>query len=157
MPGEHRLAFYFNSRTRMLEYFDSFALPAALHASVHASLVSQHLLQMCVNADTCGMLQSTSSTVCGHYSVMYLLLRSRSPRAPLGCVSQQLACSAPTADLRDVRIVTSIRNISARHPCCSAALTPSISHGNQRHSHDTSSHVSQTCCCSKFACGRANK
>ena len=51
-PGEHWLAFYFNSNTKKLEYFDSFGFPVSVYEHVHSALSQSDLLRICMRVNS---------------------------------------------------------------------------------------------------------
>jgi len=106
-PGEHWLAFFFNANTHELEYFDSFGFQLAMYPDVNAALEVCNLLVSCVRANPVGMLQSTTSTVCGHYCVAFLYWRALHMNSPVAhfalCIMNSY--STATAEQRDALIV----------------------------------------------------
>ena len=148
-PGEHWLAFYFNSNTRKLEYFDSFGFPVSVYEHVHSALNSCDLLSICVSVNTLGMIQSTSSSVCGHFCVAELYWRSKHTNTPADKFAHVAMATSTSPDTRDKIIVDRLRAITSKHPCCSSQLfgTPDNSHGVTR--------FSQSCCCRDSCCIRA--
>jgi hypothetical protein len=145
-PGEHWLAFFFNSNTGKLEYFDSFGFPISVYENVHAAMSSCDLLLICVRVNTLGMIQSTTSTVCGHFCIAELYCRSKHIDAPADKFAHVAMSTSTSPDARDKFIVDRLRTITSKHPCCSSQLfgTPANSHGVTR--------FSQSCCCRDSCC-----
>jgi Adenovirus endoprotease len=145
-PGEHWLAFLFNSNTRKLEYFDSFGLPISVYENVHVAMSSCDLLPICMCVNTLGMIQSTTSTVCGHFCIAELYWRSKHIDAPADKFAHVAMSTSTSPDVRDKFIVDRLRTITSKHPCCSSQLfgTPANSHGVTR--------FSQSCCCRDSCC-----
>jgi hypothetical protein len=145
-PGEHWLAFFFNSNTRKLEYFDSFGLPISVYEHVHAAMSSCDLFPICVRVNTLGMIQSTTSTVCGHFCIAELYWRSKHIDTPADKFAHVAMSTSTSPDARDKFIVDRLRTITSKHPCCSSQLfgTPANSHGVTR--------FSQSCCCRDSCC-----
>ncbi len=77
LPGKHWLAFYYNSRDRSLDYFDSFGLPLSFYRFVSSNFGGGGLNLKLNTVNRRGMLQSVSSAACGYYCVLYLHLASR--------------------------------------------------------------------------------
>jgi len=70
LPGEHWVAFYIDCHRRG-EYFDSYGRPPVVKS--HRDFLQRNCTTWKFNT-MC--LQSVGSTVCGHYSVTYLLHRA---------------------------------------------------------------------------------
>ena len=145
-PGEHWLAFFFNSNTGKLEYFDSFGFPISVYENVHAAMSSCDLFPICVRVNTLGMIQSTTSTVCGHFCIAELYWRSKHIDTPADKFAHVAMSTSTSPDARDKFIVDRLRTITSKHPCCSSQLfgTPANSHGVTR--------FSQSCCCRDSCC-----
>ena len=141
-PGEHWLAFFLNHTTHKLEYFDSFGFPLSAYADVYASLDSCQLLPFCVHANNAGMLQSLTSTVCGHYCIAFLFWRAKNVHTDVNYFARFIKASQPSADERDKLIVELLREVTLRHPCCAVQLFGFVSARAPR-----SSAFSQSCCC----------
>jgi hypothetical protein len=140
-PGEHWLAFFVNGNTRQIEYFDSFRFPLAAYSHVYLAFQSRNLLPLCVDANTAGMLQSVTSTVCGHYCVAFLYWRAKHTKAPTEHFARNLMLTAnASANKRDALVVARLRAITTNHPCCSTQLF-----GGR--SVRSTPRASQTCCC----------
>jgi hypothetical protein len=148
-PGEHWLAFFFNSNNKKLEYFDSFGFAISVYEHVHSAMSTCDLLPICVSANTVGMTQSTSSSVCGHFCVAELYWRSKHTSTPAGRFTHVAMSTSASPDTRDKFVVDRLRTITSKHPCCSSQLfgTPSDSHGVAR--------FSQSCCCRDSCCVRS--
>ena len=141
-PGEHWLAFFFNPTTQKLEYFDSFGFPLSMYAAVNAALDACRLLSICVRANTLGMLQSTTTTVCGHYCVAFIHWRAAHANTSLTTFASHIMSTHTAAEQRDRIIVTSLRTITRKHPCCAAQLD-----GRSGTQAACASRFSQSCCC----------
>ena len=141
-PGEHWLAFYYNSNTHKLEYFDSFGFPVAYYHHVNDALHANHLSSICVSVNSSGSLQSVQTAVCGHYCVMYLYWRAQHLNSSPRLFAHSVASSHTSPVQRDRLVVASLKNLSNRHPCCNALL------GGLRTSADSEPYTSQSCCCS---------
>jgi Adenovirus endoprotease len=141
-PGEHWLAFLFNHFTHKLEYFDSFGFALNTYADVYAGLDSCGLLPFCEAANNVGMLQSLTSTVCGHYCVAFLFWRSKNVRTHISYFARFIMSSHTAADRRDKLIVELLREVTLRHPCCAVQLFGFVSSSAPH-----SSAYSQSCCC----------
>jgi len=70
--GQHWVAFYMPPSPARLEFFDSYGLTPADYAFPSRRLPPEDRI-----FTNCVMLQSLTSNVCGHYCMIYLLLRSR--------------------------------------------------------------------------------
>jgi hypothetical protein len=95
------------------KYFDSLSFPISVYDNVHAAMSSRDLLPICVRVNTLGMIQSTTSTVCGHFYIAEQYWRSkhtdtRADRFPHVSVS---ASTSP--DARDKFIVDRLRTITS--------------------------------------------
>ena len=143
-PGEHWLAFLFNANTRKLEYFDSFGLSLAMYSAVNAALLSNQLLPLCVRANSQGMLQSLSSTVCGHYCIAYLHWRAGHTNAHIDSFAHSILVSNRSPSKRDKLVVVRMRTLTNSHPCCATQLFGSIV---DRSSMRCTIRSSQSCCC----------
>jgi hypothetical protein len=141
-PGEHWLAFFYNSNTRQLEYFDSFGFELAMYTHVNAALDSCKLLPICVRANRTGMLQSIMSTVCGHYCIAFLYWRAKHVNASVADFAHALMYKYSESYLRDKDIVTQLRAAVARHPCCATQLF-----GSNGSATRTLAQPTQSCCC----------
>jgi hypothetical protein len=144
-PGEHWLAFYYNCNTHKLEYFDSFGFPVATYPYVNEALTVNRLSSICVSANSSGSLQSTQSTVCGHYCVLYLHWRARHVSELPGLFAHSLLSSCIGPEQRDNLVVARLRTLSSRHPCCNSLLGGSGSRAS------AAPVISQTCCCCNSA------
>ena len=71
-PGAHWLAFFYDSSTRQLAYFDSFGLPLSFHGLVAHTLPLRYRNVRIIGVNTVGMLQSPDTMVCGYYCALYL-------------------------------------------------------------------------------------
>jgi hypothetical protein len=100
-PGEHWLAFFYNSKTRQLEYFDSFGLPLSMFAHVNAALDSHNILPIVTRANKAGMLQSITSTVCGHYCIAFLHWRAKHLSVGVDTFARTLMHKYAESDQRD--------------------------------------------------------
>jgi len=132
-PGMHWLGFFYNCSTNTLEYFDSFGMPLASYAAVHAALDICNLSVVCIAVNVRGMLQSVVSTVCGQYCVVFLYWRVRHSTCPQSQFTLSLA-TLPTCTQRDKYIVHQLRMLLIRAGCCGGTLPRSA--------------CSQTCTCS---------
>ena len=140
-PGEHWLAFLFNTNTNRLEYFDSFGFPLSMYTHVYEAMSSCNVLSSCVRVNTLGMLQSTSSTVCGHYCIAELYWRAKHMDASVDRFAHILISTNATPLERDKFVVERLRTITSKHPCCATQLF------GKRAVTDTATRVSQSCCC----------
>ena len=140
-PGEHWLAFLFNTNTNKLEYFDSFGFPLSVYTHIHESVISCNMLSTCVRVNTLGMIQSTTSTVCGHYCVAELYWRAKHMNASLDKFAHIVMSTNTAPHERDKFIVERLRTITSKHPCCATQLF-----GTQAQI-DSATRVSQSCCC----------
>ena len=70
-PGEHWVAMFFNNQ-RSAEFFDSYGLHPIVYGLT--DFLDSHASSWTYNSKT---LQSLISEVCGHYTVYYILFRSR--------------------------------------------------------------------------------
>lgn len=140
-PGEHWLAFFFNRGTQRLEYFDSFGFPITMYANVNAALEASPWLPVCMSANTTGMLQSLTSTVCGHYCVAFLFWRAKHLNESCERFAQNVKFLHPNAANSDKFIVETLHLITNKHPCCASLLS---SNHALTHKHTL---TSQSCCC----------
>lgn len=143
-PGEHWIAFFYNSNTNTLEYFDSFGLPLTAFAVVYAAIDAHNLAAMCKAANTVGVLQSTESAVCGQYCVAFLHWRAKHTHAPISQFANIMA-NMDTAARRDKYIVSHVRALTNRSACSSHAGACSTS---------SSCACSQSCVCRVLALRR---
>jgi hypothetical protein len=115
-PGEHWLAFFYNCNTHMLEYFDSFGMALSLYAAVYSALDSCNLATLASPVNTLGMLQSTLTTVCGHYCVVFLYWRAKHCTEPATLFSLSVAArGSPT--YRDKYIVQRLHTLLSQRSC----------------------------------------
>jgi len=114
-PGKHWLAFYYDSKKRVLEYFDSFGFPLKHHSVVNSNLVGRNLKIVAVNVH--GNMQSPNSSACGYYCILYLHYRMRfdSSRSSISKLIK-LANSTPQ---RDVTVVKVLHELMHEHKCFS--------------------------------------
>lgn len=148
-PGQHWLAFFYNSRTHKLEYFDSFGLPLSMYTHVNTSLSACRLIDILVRVNSSHMLQSLASTVCGHYAVAFIHWRAAHKLSSADSFVKLLSHSHSNALTRDKYIVKHLHTLASKHPCCSSLLSGYTS--AQPHT----SHFSQSCCC-RSECTRVN-
>jgi hypothetical protein len=141
-PGEHWLAFFYNGDTHNLEYFDSFGFPLSMYANVKVALDSCNLLSLCVRANS-HMLQAITSTVCGHYCIAFLYWRARNLGTSASNFAHAIMSEYATAEDRDKLIVSRLRAVTFRHPCCAGQL---FGHGGSS-SASCVTRFSQSCCC----------
>lgn len=143
-PGTHWVAFFLDSSVEpnVLEFFDSYGLPPTAYDLKLPSFTHSLLL---VNQST---LQSYSSSVCGHYCLLYLYLRTLaftqhsyfsnySPTAPFSlfplpfsikradtaqhAVIETLRSIAPSASKRDSLLPSIIASLIDKTKCCKLA------------------------------------
>ena len=132
---------------REKEYFDPFGLSLALHTHVYAALESNKLLPLWVAASDVRMLQSTSSTVCGHYCVAFLYWRAKDLRARVDVFARVMSVASGSPERRDMLTVARLLAITSSHPCCAARLLGIQRRRDDRTSPDNTVE-SQSCCCS---------
>ena len=142
-PGEHWIAFFYNVNTHKLEYFDSFGLSIGMYAHVHSALGERDLLDICLPANATGMLQSITTTVCGHYAVLFLCHRSKYASAPISRFAQIISRMHSNGSERDKLVVEQLRSLTSLHPCCNTQLFAARA-GARVPCMATSS---QSCCC----------
>ena len=146
MPGEHWIAFYFNHHTSMLEYFDSFGMPLIEYTDIYATLSSHNLIRMCVPANRVGILQSPSSTVCGHYCVMFLYWRARHSHASIDEFSSHaMQFGVMSATQRDKQIVQQLRALARQVDCCNHV--DMLNDGSSSSNSNSNDACSQACVC----------
>jgi hypothetical protein len=133
-PGEHWLAFFHNCNTNTLEYFDSFGMDLQAYPAVIAALEKRNLLEQCSAVNTLGMVQSTSSSVCGYYCILFLYWRAKHCLMPTVCFMRNAVTWGATAVQRDRFAVRYVRELLTRNAfCCNT---------------DVRGACSQTCRCS---------
>jgi hypothetical protein len=148
-PGEHWLAFYFNSNTKKLEYFDSFGFPISVYEDIYSAMKCCELLSICVCVNTLGMIQDTSSTVCGHYCVAELYWRSKHTDAPAEKFAHVAMSTSTLPAARDKFIVDRLRTIASKHPCCLSQVFGYLPNSQ------CVTRFSQSCCCRNSCCIRS--
>lgn len=72
-PGKHWVAFYFSSPHEG-EFFDSYGYPPSFYSSHFESFLNRNAKEWIYNHR---QLQSTFTTVCGEYCILYLSRRAR--------------------------------------------------------------------------------
>jgi len=112
-PGKHWLAFYYDSKKRVLEYFDSFGFPLKLYGTIKSNLSGRNLKIVAVNSRNC--LQAVDSSVCGYYCVLYLHWRMLLKNSE-SVISKfkNLANSPPE---RDKKAVNRLHVLMHEHKC----------------------------------------
>ena len=124
-PGEHWLAFVYNTHTRILEYFDSFGMALPMYVDIYTALDKCNLTILCRPVNGAGMLQSVTSTICGHYCVVFLCWRAKHCTSPPTQFSLIVAMVG-TCDRRDRHIVQVLNTLLSRANCCHSALPHSL-------------------------------
>ena len=109
-PGKHWLAFYYDSKNRVLEYFDSFGFPLKLYGTVKSTLSVRKLKIVDINSRNC--LQAAESSVCGYYCVLYLHWRMKSKSA-----LSKLEKLGKTPSQRDEKAVDRLHKLMHEHKC----------------------------------------
>ena len=114
-PGQHWLAFYYDSTKRILEYFDSFGFPLKYHSVVNSNLSGRNLKIVAANVH--GNMQTPNSSTCGYYCVLYLYYRMRfdSSRSSIS----KLLKLADSTQQRDVTVVKVLHKLMHEHKCSS--------------------------------------
>ena len=125
-PGGHWLAFLFNTNTNNLGYFDSFGFPLSVYTYVYEAMRACNVLSPCLRANTLGMIQSTTSTVCGHYCIAELYWRAKYMDASVDRFAHVLISTSTAPLERDKFIVERLRTITSKHPCCTTNYLVSV-------------------------------
>ena len=125
-PGEHWLAFFSDPITCKLEFFDSYGFPSNFY-NLSSSSVITSTPSSCFSlvASNNVQLQSYTSSVCGHYCLLYLYLRSLlflNPSPTSHSVSHRMLLLAPSPTARD-QIVCQLlcRILAHRKPSSSSS------------------------------------
>lgn len=115
-PGKHWVLFIASSvrGTIQLEYFDSYGLPMVLYTDLYNSCARKRLLPL-IKVYSSVSLQDVSSSVCGHYCILFAHFRANghSFKFILGYLHR----GSVTALERDKSVVTTLHSILHRH-CC---------------------------------------
>ena len=99
-PGEHWVAMFFNN-PRSAQFFDSYGLLPIVYGLT--DFLDSHSSSWTCNSKT---LQSLISEVCGHYTVYYILFRSRGC-----CLSEMLTHFSSNVSLNDKTVEHFIQNL----------------------------------------------
>lgn len=113
LPGKHWLAFYYNSRDRSIDYFDSFGLPLSFYRFVSSNFGGINLKVNTINRR--GMLQSATSTACGYYCILYLQLAGRYMNGAIAV--EQIDKLGRDSAMRDTAVVSKVHNLMHKYDC----------------------------------------
>lgn len=135
LPGKHWVLFVASSvrGAIQLEYFDSYGLPMALYTDVYNDCVRKRLLPLIKVYSTLS-LQDVSSSVCGHYCILFAHFRAMGHSYKF--TLDYLRRSSVTALERDKFVVTALHSILRRHCCAMHTLSMCL----------VSKGVQQVCC-----------
>jgi len=119
LPGKHWVAFFndasFKNNKSSLEFFDSFGLKPSFY-----KLGGNTSIEFQSNPFP---LQSSHSTVCGHYCILYLYLRSRylanhiqasASQTPLECICKYFRGLGKSALIRDQNIKLIVLSLNSK-------------------------------------------
>ena len=99
-PGEHWVAMFFSNQ-RSAEFFDSYGLHPIVYGLTN--FLDSHSSSWTYNSKT---LQSLISEVCGHYTMYYILFRSR------GCsLSEILTHFSDNVSVNDKTVERFVENL----------------------------------------------
>jgi hypothetical protein len=130
LPGKHWVLFI-ASRVRggiQLEYFDSYGLPMVLYTDVYNDCGRKRLLPLIKVYSTLS-LQDVSSSVCGHYCILFAHFRAMGHSFKF--ILDYLRRSGVTALERDKFVVTTLHSILHRY-CCAMHTSCLVSKGLQQ-------------------------
>jgi hypothetical protein len=113
MPGDHWISIYIESKTSMLEYYDSYGNGInfySIHFINFAKRLKRDILENIVR------LQSYNSTVCGYYALYFLCKRIQ------GCEPKTIYCKFSINDKRNDKLVKTFiisKIYLSSNNCCS--------------------------------------
>lgn len=134
-PGTHWVLFIasLNRGNVHLEYFDSYGLPIMIHTALYASCLRSQYVSQIRKCNTL-TLQSTATSVCGHYCLLVAHFRARGNSFDF--IVSYLRSFSPTILERDKLVVRTLHSVlhSSNNTLC-------------MYSKCLAKEIEQTCCC----------